>query len=212
MTRNNLFLEIGSGSDVGCVRSQNEDSFLVKKPGSRKHHVQRGFLLAVCDGMGGALGGQTASTIAAEEIGKAYYEWKTTSPTDALVFAIQEANYRIYERALKDPNLHGMGTTVVAAAILGKHVSIAHVGDSRCYLTRKGTLRQITEDHKLVNKLVKEGLLTKDEAANHPESHILSRPVGVAAEVEIEARKALKIEDGDKVLLCSDGLTGVVGD
>jgi serine/threonine protein phosphatase PrpC len=212
MTRKKLYLDIGVGTDIGCVRSENEDNLVVASPATRKQRAHKGYLLVVCDGMGGALGGRTASTEAVSTIEQTYYGVESHGPSDALVFAIREANYRIYQKAQTDSQLHGMGTTAVAAVILSNKLHVAHVGDSRMYLVRNGTITPVTEDHTLVNKMVHDGLLTKEQARNHPDSHILSRSVGVAPQVEVDSRKPITLIAGDKLLLCSDGLTGMVDD
>ena len=207
-----LYLEIGHGTDVGCVRSENEDNYVACRPDNRQQRKHKGYLLLVCDGMGGALGGRTASKIAVEAISETFYRTEARNPTDALVFAVREANYRIHERSLADPQLRGMGTTAVALSILGNKAFLAHVGDSRCYLIRNGNISQLTSDHTVVNKMVQDGLLTEDEARNHPEGHILNRSVGVAENVEVDARKPIHLKADDRILLCTDGLTGLVDD
>jgi serine/threonine protein phosphatase PrpC len=210
MTRKKLYLDIGAGTDIGCVRSENEDNFIVVAPATRRHRANKGYLLVVCDGMGGALGGRTASTEAVNTIEQTYYDMESHNPSDALVFSIREANYRIYQKAQEDPQLHGMGTTTVAAVILSNKLFVAHVGDRRMYLVRNETITPITEDHTLVNKMVHDGLLTREQARNHPDSHILSRSVGVAPHVDVDSRKPITLIAGDKLLLCSDGLTGMI--
>jgi len=161
-------LEIGNGTDVGCVREHNEDSFACLIPVSGRQAREKGYLLAVCDGMGGAVGGKTASSIAIETIPEVYYNHGSRGSAELLAAAIEEANRRIYSRAGKEPELQGMGTTAVAVAVVGDAVYLAHVGDSRCYLIREGAITLLTNDHTMVNKMVAEGLLTKEQARNHP--------------------------------------------
>lgn len=212
MARKKFYLDIGAGTDVGCVRTQNEDNYIIRKPATRRQRTNKGYLLAVCDGMGGALGGRAASTKAVNAIEETFYDVELNDPNESLVFAIQEANKRIHKASIEHPDLRGMGTTTVAVAMLGNHAYIAHVGDSRCYLVRGGAISPLTQDHTVVNKMVREGLITKEQARTHPESHILNRSVGVSPSVEIEIQRPLPLRAGDKVILCSDGLTGPVVD
>ena len=212
MARHKMGFDIGNGSDVGCVREHNEDSFVCMEPTGRRQRATKGYLLAVCDGMGGAVGGKTASSIAAETIPEVYYSHRSHASAELLGAAIEEANARIFRHAEADPELKGMGTTAVVVALAGNVAHVAHVGDSRCYLVRDGAISRITEDHTMVNRMVADGLLTAEQAENHPESHILSRSVGVAAELEVDIQAPLELKHGDVLLLCSDGLSGQVSD
>jgi protein phosphatase len=212
MARKRLFYEIGNGTDVGNVREHNEDSFTCMEPDNRRQENSKGRLLVVCDGMGGAVGGKTASTVAIEAISEVYYRHRGGRPSDALVAAIREANHRIHRRAQAEPELEGMGTTAVAVAVIVDEAHIAHVGDSRCYLVRDGSIRQLTEDHSMVGKMVRDGLLTPEQARNHPEGHILNRSVGVGPDVEVDARELFPLKAGDALVLCSDGLSNQVED
>jgi len=205
--------EFGSGSDVGCVRTENEDSYVLYRPRGRRQRARKGYLLAVCDGMGGAVGGRTASDIAAETIPEIYYGSGTAASSQALSAAIKEASRRIYKRAESDPELSGMGTTAVAVALQAGEAHLAHVGDSRCYLVRDGAITRVTEDHTVVSKMVQEGLLTPEQAASHPESHILNRSVGVMPDVEVDVHDPpIRLRRGDVLILCSDGLSNPVAD
>jgi PPM family protein phosphatase len=208
-----LHYEFGNGTDVGCVRSQNEDSFALFQASDRRQMQQRGHLVLVCDGMGGARGGREASSIAIEEIAEVYYGSNTDDPRTAITQAVKSANSRIYERAQEEQALKGMGTTTVTAILLENLAYIAHIGDSRCYLIRNKEIRQITEDHTVVQKMVKQGLITTEQARTHPESHILSRSVGVSPDVELDlTMDPLELQGGDILVLCSDGLSGQVMD
>ena len=205
--------EFGSGSDVGCVRTENEDACVLYLPKGRKQRARKGHLLAVCDGMGGAVGGRTASGIAAETIPEIYFGSRTATSSQALSAAIKEASRRIYQRAESDPELSGMGTTAVAVALQGGEAHLGHVGDSRCYLVRDGAITRVTEDHTVVSKMVQEGLLTPEQATNHPESHILNRSVGVLPDVEVDVHDPpIRLRRGDVLILCSDGLSNPVAD
>ena len=212
MGKKRLAFEIGNATDVGCVREHNEDSFACLEPVGKRQAAERGYLLLVCDGMGGAVGGKTASGIAAETIPDVYYSSNHKHPAAALEEALGEANRRIFRRAEEKPELTGMGTTAVAAAVAGGKAFVAHIGDSRCYLIRDGEISQVTEDHSVVQKMVSEGLLTPEQARNHPEGHILSRSVGVAVKVEVEVQEPIELCEGDALILCSDGLSGQVED
>jgi protein phosphatase len=180
-------------SDVGRERRGNEDSFLESPP-----------LFVVADGMGGAQGGEVASGMAVEILADA------ASASD-LTGAIEQANQRIHSRAREDGALAGMGTTVTAAWVDDATLTLAHVGDSRAYRLRDGSLEQLTEDHSLVGGLVRMGKITAAEAENHPQRSVILRAVGVEPAVEVDVTKH-EVEDGDVYLLCSDGLSGMVRD
>ena len=208
-----LHFEFGNGTDTGCVRKQNEDAFMLFIASDRKQRIQKGHLALICDGMGGARGGQTASSMAVEEIARIYYGSNANDVRTAITQAIKSANTKIYHRSISEPALKGMGTTVVAAMILEDSAYIAHVGDSRCYLIRNKEISQITEDHTIVQKMVRQGLIDDEEARNHPEGHVLSRSVGVGADVEIDlTMEPIELETGDTLLICSDGLSGQVNE
>lgn len=208
-----IYYEFGNATDVGCVRTKNEDSFVLYKAADQKQFQKRGHLALVCDGMGGARGGSTASTMAVETIGRSYYTSRSDDPRTAITQAIKEANSRINQRSRSEETLAGMGTTAVAAILLSDHAYIAHVGDSRCYFIRNKEIGQVTEDHTMVQKMVRQGLITSEQARNHPESHVLNRSVGVSPEVEIDlTMEPVLLQPGDILVLCSDGLSGPVMD
>ncbi len=185
-------------SDTGRRRRRNEDNYVVAPP-----------LFAVADGMGGAQAGEVASKLAATALeGGAPEELDGLERVDAL---IQEANRRIYDRASTDPAASGMGTTMTVALVEGMSVVIGHVGDSRAYLVRGDSMEQLTEDHSLVNELLKSGKLSEEEAHVHPQRSVITRAVGTDPDVDVDAF-AIEAEDGDVFLLCSDGLTDMVED
>jgi len=193
-----------AGTDVGRVRSGNEDSYFCGRT-----------VFAVADGLGGHQGGEVASAAAVEPLaaldGREFAE--PGEAAEALAAAILEGNSAILERAAGDPGLWGMGTTVTAAALAGdRHLQLAHVGDSRAYLLRDGSLDQPTTDHTVVGELVRRGRLTPEQAAIHPERSILTRAVGLDPRVPVDTPDPLGLRDGDQVLLCSDGLTEAVDD
>jgi PPM family protein phosphatase len=185
-------------SDTGRRRRRNEDNYVVAPP-----------LFAVADGMGGAQAGEVASKLAASalEAGDST-ELSGLERIDAL---IQEANRRIFDRASNDPSASGMGTTMTVALVEGMTVAIGHVGDSRAYLVRGDSMEQLTEDHSLVNELLKSGKLSEEEAQIHPQRSVITRAVGTDSDVDIDAF-TIEAEEGDVFLICSDGLTDMVED
>jgi PPM family protein phosphatase len=190
-------IDVGASSDVGRLRTGNEDSFLVD---------DRLELYAVADGMGGHNAGEIASAIALEALRAAVASGK------ALDAAIVLANSAIFDKAATDRALTGMGTTLTSVAILGEStLLIGHVGDSRAYRIRDGTLEQLTEDHSLVEELVREGRLSPEEAEVHPRRSVITRALGIDPNVEVDLY-TIDARTGDRLLLCSDGLTTMVRD
>src|SRR5690348_5667013 len=185
-------------SDVGMLREGNEDSAYA---GSR--------LIAVADGMGGHVGGEIASAAAINTLRRLDTDVPAPELLGALEHAVKEANEKLHEIVEGDPSLQGMGTTLTAMLWSGSHIALVHIGDSRGYLLRNGELFQITHDHTLVQSLVDEGRLSLDEAASHPQRSLLLRALDGRNEVEpdLSLREA---QIGDRYLLCSDGLSGVV--
>lgn len=199
-------VQIASRSDVGQVRSANEDSCdtFERADGTR--------LLIVADGMGGHQGGATASLTAVAMIRELFDQDTSNNTPDMIQRAIQTANARIYEIAQEDPGLEGMGTTVVAFLLDTRYRgTVAHVGDSRAYRYRKGQLKALTTDHSVVAEMQRRGLISADEAAIHPRRNEILRSVGILPAVEVEVA-AVEVAPGDRFVLCSDGLSGVVGD
>jgi serine/threonine protein phosphatase PrpC len=186
-------VEVGSATDIGRVRERNEDSVLVDPP-----------LYVVADGMGGHRGGQVASQVALEAM-----EGFATEGRGSLADHVRRANRAVWDRSVEDERLSGMGTTLTAALIDGARALIAHVGDSRAYLLRDGSLQQLTTDHTLVARMVKSGEITEAEAEVHPHKNVLTRALGTDEQVEVD-EDSIALVDGDRVLLCSDGLTGMV--
>jgi PPM family protein phosphatase len=197
-------------TDVGKVRSENQDFGAVTSREEEAKGRAGGRLLIVADGMGGHRGGATASRLAAETIKTQYIQSDTEDIPAALRDALVRANSRIFSEAQQNPDLRGMGTTTSALAVKDGEGWFAHVGDSRIYLVRGGEIKQLTDDHSLVASMVREGLLTSDEAANHPRRNVLQRSMGVGEEVEIDIRGPIQLREGDTFILCSDGLHGVV--
>jgi serine/threonine protein phosphatase PrpC len=200
---NSLRASTASESHVGQVRAANQDvcGEFADSRGRR--------LLVVADGMGGHAGGETASRLALETIGEIFgagFE----DPIVMLRDALNGANAKVHETGNADPELHNMGTTVVALLLgEGETISIAHVGDSRAYRMRSGQLEQITDDHSWVGEEVRQNRLTAEDAESHPMKNVLLRSIGVAPEVEISV-KSQPMRTGDRYMLCSDGLWGEV--
>ncbi len=169
-------------------------------------------LAVVCDGMGGHVGGAQASALAVKTIHDTLVELQGRPIPQALEQAIERTNLVIYEAARKNHRLMGMGTTAVVAAITDDACYLAHVGDSRAYLLRQGQVQQLTRDHTMVNLFVDAELLSPEDAATHPEAHVLSRSLGVERQVDVELASPIRLEPGDVVFLCSDGVHGVVTD
>ena len=182
-----------AATDIGLVREGNEDSYLTEEP-----------LFAVADGMGGHRGGEVASHLAVETLEKMFREGAGDLPNQ-----VQEANRVVFERSVLDRKVAGMGTTLTAALVQGDRVRLAHVGDSRAYLLRDGELRLLTEDHTLVHRMVSEGEISKEEAETHPQRSVLTRALGVDAVVDVDDDTFL-VRPGDRLLLCTDGLTSMV--
>ncbi len=197
-------------TDVGKVRSENQDFGTLTTPKEEAVSHPGGRLLIVADGMGGHRGGATASRMAAETVKSQYLGSNTKDVPTALRDALVLANSRIFAEAQTNPELRGMGTTTSALVILGAQGWFAHVGDSRIYMVRGDAVRQLTEDHSLVATMVREGLLTAQEAETHPRRNVLQRSIGVGEEVEIDIRGPIELQENDTFVLCSDGLHGLV--
>jgi PPM family protein phosphatase len=195
-------------SDVGLRRETNQDFANVFYNEAGRP------LLLLADGMGGHRAGDVASRSTVEMLGA---KWKNTDFDEEtgvaswLVAQIQEINEMLYMRGQNDPDYTGMGTTIVACAVFGARIVIGHVGDSRAYIIHDGLMCQITEDHSLVNALLKSGELTEEEAINHPRKNVLTRSVGMPGVVEVDI-DVQDMSENDYLLLCSDGLTNMVSE
>ena len=203
-------MKLTGETHIGLVRSSNQDALQCGK-------LNNGDVYAVvCDGMGGANGGNVASNIAvktiAERVCEAYANDNVPrSPSNLLASAMVAANIEIFDRGNNEPEYEGMGTTVVAVIVSDKTAYISHVGDSRLYLYRDNALRQITRDHSVVQEMIESGQLTEDEARSHPRKHFITRALGVSAMEEGEYDE-IELAEGDRLLLCTDGLTNMVSD
>lgn len=197
---------------VGNVRTNNEDSVRLVRPNGEEVLASHGVLTVLADGMGGHEGGELASSLAVEALARAYYH-ADAAPGDALEQALREASLEIYAASREDAALRGMGTTCVAAAICEDQLWWAWVGDSRLYLLRGGQIYRLSEDHTVVHEMVQRGLLTDEEAFEHPDRSVLSRALGSRAEVEPSAADyPIQLNPGDRLLLCSDGLHDLMTD
>lgn len=193
----NAFISWGVRSDVGLVRGHNEDSFLLRAP-----------LFAVSDGMGGHAAGEVASSIAVETIGE---QAPTVADDMLLGAAVEAANHAIIEAAENGKGSPGMGCTASAVLIEGNRMAVAHVGDSRVYLLRNGSLVRVTHDHSYVEELVDAGQITADEARTHPSRSVVTRALGSDPDMYAD-HFTLEVQDGDRIILCSDGLSGMITD
>lgn len=192
-----MYLVHGAATDLGLTRTQNEDSY-----------VAGGGLYAVCDGMGGARAGEVASDSACRHLLSLV---DGRGRDEDLVDAVQAANRDVLDQSRRDPALKGMGSTLTAALWEGRDLLIGHVGDSRAYLFRDDRLEQLTEDHSVVGEMERDGRLTPAEAESHPYRSILTRAVGTEDRVEVDIRR-IAVQPGDRLLLCTDGLTGMLDD
>ncbi|VAW07422.1 Protein serine/threonine phosphatase PrpC, regulation of stationary phase [hydrothermal vent metagenome] len=192
----------GTGTDTGKVRTGNEDSLYPTTSGRSSGPA----VLMVADGMGGAVAGEVASRLAVE----AASEPEAGDPIDPSA-RVLAGNDAVLEASLQDPSLSGMGTTMTLVELHPNGMAnFAHVGDSRAYLLRDEALELLTTDHTLVNSLLELGKITKDEAEHHPHRHLLTRVLGLG-QVDVDAF-SLQLREGDRILLCSDGLTTMVTD
>ena len=198
-------------SDPGCKRSSNEDSCAFVIPSDPELLRSKGILGIVADGMGGHAAGEVASAMAVDIVRRAYFD-SAASPRSALLHAFERADHEIFQAGQQE-KLHGLGTTCTALAIVDRQVVWAHIGDSRLYRLRRGGLLQLTEDDSEVGTLIRRGWITARQARRHPQRNILCRALGVDATVQPACSPASTTARwGDRYLLCSDGLHGVVED
>jgi PPM family protein phosphatase len=220
-----LRLWICGRTATGRVRRNNEDNLWVAsigdadaKAGDRETSASSswpGVLLAVADGMGGAKAGEVASRLAVETLSEeltrraGVRSLTSRELREVGIASVKTANDRIRQEGAKDSSREGMGTTLTVAWVVGSTVELFQVGDSRAYVLRKGALNQLTTDQSLVGKLVEDGLLTEEEAERLPARHIILQALGSEEDLDVE-HDSVSLEDGDKLLLCTDGLTGLV--
>ena len=196
-TRKGALTSFGSRTDIGCLRDHNEDSLVVTPP-----------LFAVADGMGGHAAGEVASEIAVRVLSELAPEHPDGK---ALGRAIEEANRAVIQAAREGRGRQGMGTTMTAAMLEGERLVIAQVGDSRAYLLHQGKLQQLTRDHSLMADMIEAGQLTPEEARTHPQRSVITRALGSDAHLHPDIYE-INVETGDRLLICSDGLSGMIFD
>jgi len=225
-TPDGLVFSFYGKTDVGLVREHNEDNFMIADltredgplPGEEQLSgvvSERGVALAVCDGMGGAAAGEVASHMAVDALFETLRGDRAAEDRDdfarRLVASVEEAGARIFLAAKKDRTRRGMGTTATVAGLIDKVLFIGQVGDSRCYLLRNGRLSLVTKDQSLVNQLIEAGQLTEAEAEAFEHSNIILQALGTTEQVAVDLT-FVELRRGDRVLLCSDGLSGLVSD
>ena len=196
-TRKGALTSFGSRTDIGCLRDHNEDSLVVTPP-----------LFAVADGMGGHAAGEVASEIAVRVLSELAPEHPDG---EALGRAIEEANRAVIQAAREGRGRQGMGTTMTAAMLEGERLVIAQVGDSRAYLLHQGKLQQLTRDHSLMADMIEAGQLTPEEARSHPNRSVITRALGSDPHTQPDLYE-INVETGDRLLICSDGLSGMIFD
>jgi PPM family protein phosphatase len=195
-------------TDVGRVRSRNEDSLGAFEPDNPALLESRGRLFVVADGMGGHARGDVASRLAVATLRDAYYEAGRSEPLpEALRRSVRVANDAVYRESQAAGGEAPMGTTLTALVIRDRDAFLAHVGDSRAFLIRGRQIRQLTEDHSFVAELVRGGVLSSTEAEHHPSAHVITRALGLADNLTVEVQGPLALRTGDTLLLCTDGLT-----
>ena len=192
----------GALTDIGRKREQNQDNMAARPDLG---------LFVVADGMGGHRGGETASAISAEVIVRSVERSNTLNPPLLITEAIQAANQAIFEKALHDPGLQGMGTTTTALLFREGKLTIGHVGDSRCYFFKRDAVWQATRDHSLVQEKLRAGLITREEVKTDRMKNVITRSVGFEPEVNVEVYE-MPVQAGDIFMICSDGLSGLMED
>lgn len=206
-------IEAACLTDVGLHRANNEDSFLYWEPDSYDEFRHKGRLAIVADGMGGYEGGQEASRLAIETVRHIYDTEFNDQPQNSLIAGLQSAHDTIQRYAFEHPEFHGMGTTCTALAIVGRDLFFAHIGDSRLYHIHNGTITRLTRDHSYVGRLVESGLVREEDAESHPQRHILTAALGSGHDVIPHVpEQPIALEEGDVLVLCTDGLWSLVGD
>ena len=193
-------------SDIGKCRKNNEDAFYVSKEDTHLPH-----LYIVADGMGGCNAGEVASSSAIAAFLEYTKKVEKEEPVDMLTGGVQAANLAVFDKSNSAKEFAEMGTTIVVAAVEPEKIYIAYVGDSRAYLWKDSQLSLLTTDHSYVMELVKLGTITREEAASHPKRNIITRAVGIRDTVEVDT-VAHSVKEGDILLLCTDGLSGMLTD
>jgi PPM family protein phosphatase len=206
-------IEVASLSDLGRQRENNEDACLYWEPSNDEEFARKGRLAVVADGMGGYEGGQEASRLAVETVREVYDHRFHGDPQATLREAFALAHERIQHYAEAHPGFQGMGTTCTALVLLGRRLHVVHVGDSRLYRIRGSQISRLTRDHSYVGRLVESGIVSSEDAEKHPQRHILTAALGAGLEVLVDSTEGeTGLEKGDTLVLCTDGLWGVVSE
>src|SRR5579859_1029760 len=204
-------LAVAQWSDIGHKRAHNEDSAAYVIPKNAQELSHKGALLVVADGMGGHTSGEVASQMAVEAVCKTYYQDEDEKVEASLLYAVKYANSLIYQHSMEHRRYEGMGTTCVAAVLHDKKVFVANVGDSRAYVIHAGRVKQVSQDHSWVAEQVRAGILTEEQAEQHMMRHMVTRSLGADMDVQVDMFNE-SLEEGDTILLCSDGLSGAVSE
>ena len=205
--------EVASLTDIGRQRINNEDSCLYWEPDSDEEFSRKGRLAVIADGMGGYEGGQEASRLAVETVRYVYDRDFSDDRQNALVTGLRSAHEAIQLFAAQHPQFAGMGTTCTALSVIDRRLCFAHIGDSRLYLLRAGSTSRLTRDHSYVGRLVESGIVRSEDAESHPQRHILTAALGSGQEVIPHTpEQPVPLEEGDVLVLCTDGLWSVVGE
>jgi PPM family protein phosphatase len=206
-------MEVAILTEVGRVRENNEDSYLYWEAEDDDEFRRKGRLAIIADGMGGYEGGQEASRLAVETVRDVYGKAFRDDTQAALMEAFAAAHQRILSYAQEHSEFHGMGTTCTALAVQERRLHFAHVGDSRLYWLRNGEISRLTRDHSYVGRLVESGIVRSEDAETHPQRHILTAALGSGSQVAADvSQEALVLEDGDTLVLCTDGMWSLVSE
>lgn len=206
-------IELANLTDVGCERENNEDYFCYWEPPTEEEFRRKGRLAIIADGMGGAEGGEIASRLAVDAVRSTYLTQSEGDPLSSLIDGFRAAHEAILDFVGRRPELQGMGTTCTAVALADGHAHFVHVGDSRLYLIRDSSLRLLTEDHTAIKRLIDQGVIKPEDAATHPQRHVLTAALGASKEVNADfSPSGIPLHTGDTFVLCTDGLWGLVSD
>ncbi|MBW1752940.1 MAG: Stp1/IreP family PP2C-type Ser/Thr phosphatase [Deltaproteobacteria bacterium] len=207
-----ISVTIGSASHIGMEKAENQDYCSYHIPASGAES-KKGTLLALADGMGGMGGGALASRIAVDSLMETYYNDKSDNVTESLTKAFLKANKQVIDKGAEHVETARMGSTLTAVVITKNKMYYSHVGDSRGYLIYGNEITQFTEDHSYVTSMVKAGVITAEEAETHPDRHVITKAIGLEAELTVDAAPIDRLlEKNLYILLCCDGLHGVVSD
>ncbi|MBP9581238.1 MAG: serine/threonine-protein phosphatase, partial [Ignavibacterium sp.] len=201
-----LSLSYFGASDIGLVRTENQDSFGKFPENNSNMYQPKGVLFIVADGMGGHIGGKEASQVAVDVVSREYYSFSSDVITSALLYAYKTANLKINQSSADSPQFRKKGTTCSALVLENDKAHIAHVGDSKIYKITDENIIQLTNDHTEVGEMLRKKILSEEEAKNHPSKSILVRAMGIEADVEVDLIENISINSGDCFVLCSDGL------